>query len=636
MNRLTRNPLLFGTTVLLLSAATMYGCSDFLDNAAAPEGTLNEETLSNATGVEGSLIATYRAIEWNDGVGGAWGNAASNWVWGSVTSDDAYKGSEKDDQPNINDIEAYFWGTADAESYFNDKWRGMYEGVVRANATLRLLKEVVAKSPSEISTARQASIEGEAKFLRAHFHFEAYRMWGSVPYYKEDDTDFRKANEDTAAVLTDILGDLDAAIAKLPATQGEKGRASKWTAEAYKARVMAYKASVTHAAADWTAALTQLRKFAPGAGHPYALEASFDKVWTGFSTAENGPETILVYESSVDTDPNGNNSNYGERLNFPHSGSPFGCCGFHQPSQNLVNFYKVDGAGLPVAFTQGAGGATQAAVTLNEATAAWNSTSAVFAGGPTNLTVVDPRLDWTVGRDDVPYKDWGLHSVGWIRAPAYGGRYSPKKNAHEHTSGSEASKGWVPTQLNGVNIHIFRYADLLLLLAEAEVEAGSLANATTYVNLVRTRAGVRVQGCGTPADPALKAAADAEVAKYPQCAGDARIAVPMNDASVTWAKYNVQPYPATFASQAVGRLAVQIERRLELAMEGQRFFDLRRYGSFKKEMNDYLTIEKTRQSYYAAAGVLVEDRHRWFPLPAVQIELSKVNGTPALKQNTGW
>jgi hypothetical protein len=608
--------------VLLLSTAALYGCSDFRDNAAAPEGTRNEETLSNGTGVEGSLVATYRAIEWNEGVGGAWGNSVSNWVGGSVTSDDAYKGSEKDDQAPINDIEAYFWGTGDAEGYLNDKWRGMYEGVVRANATLRLLKEVVDKNPTELSAARQASIEGEAKFLRAHFHFEAYRMWGSIPYYKEDDLDFRKANEDTAAVLTDILADLDAAIAKLPVTQGDKGRANKWTATAYKGRVLVYKASVTRAAADWTAARDVLRSVV--AANVYGLETSYDKVWTGFSSAENGPETIFVYESSVDTDPNGNNSNYGERLNFPHSGSPFGCCGFHQPSQNLVNFYKVDGAGLPLALSN------------PSATAAWNSTSAVFVGG--NMTPVDPRLDWTVGRDDVPYKDWGLHSAGWIRAPAYGGRYSPKKNAHEHASGSEASKGWVPTQLNGVNIHIYRYADLLLMLAEAEAMTGGLAQAQTYVNQVRARAAVRVQGCGTPSDATLlKDAIAAEVAKYPQCAGDNRIAVPMGDPSVTWATYYVQPYPAGFfSSQAIAINAIQVERRLELAMEGQRFFDLRRWGNFKTVLNDYIAIEKTRQTYLNAAGVAVEDRHRWFPLPPVQIELSKVNGTPALKQNTGW
>ena len=78
---------------------------------------------------------------------------------------------------------------------------------------------------------------------------------------------------------------------------------------------------------------------------PYALETSYDKVWTGYSDEANGKETIFAYQaSSNDGETNGNNANFGERLNFPHSGSPFGCCGFHQPSQNLVNYFRVDAA----------------------------------------------------------------------------------------------------------------------------------------------------------------------------------------------------------------------------------------------------------------------------------------------------
>src|SRR5262249_16590901 len=159
-----------------------------------------------------------------------------------------------------------------------------------------------------------------------------------------------------------------------------------------------------------------------------------------------GKETILAYQASAnDGEPNGNNANYGERLNFPHSGSPFGCCGFHQPSQNLVNYFQVDANGLPLALSN----------------PNWNARHANFPAG--NLTIpVDPRLDWTVGRDGVPYKDWGKHDGGWIRAPSYGGTYSPKKNVGEKASNAESAVGWVPTQLNSVNIHIFRYADMLL------------------------------------------------------------------------------------------------------------------------------------------------------------------------------
>src|SRR5688572_20447662 len=123
MTMASRHSLVFGATLLTVAAVGIYGCSDFLNKAAEPQGTLDEQTLANKSGVEGSLIAAYRALDWTTGVGGNWGSAASNWVWGSVTSDDAYKGSEASDQPNINDIEAYHWATGDAETYLNDKWR---------------------------------------------------------------------------------------------------------------------------------------------------------------------------------------------------------------------------------------------------------------------------------------------------------------------------------------------------------------------------------------------------------------------------------------------------------------------------------------------------------------------------------
>jgi hypothetical protein len=235
---------------------------------------------------------------------------------------------------------------------------------------------------------------------------------------------------------------------------------------------------------------------------------------------------------------------------------------------------------------------------------------------------LDPRLDWTVGRDGVPYKDWGLYSSadGWVRDLANGGPYGPKKNAHEKASGAESSVGWQNTQLNSVNIHLFRYADMLLMLAEAEVEAGSLANAVTIVNEIRNRAAQRAQGPGT---------------------ATGNIAVPINDPSITWAVYKISPYPS-FPDQAYARNAVRYERRLELAMEGQRFFDLRRWGIADATLNAYINgvgggAEKSaaRRLYLAGAEPFAA-RHRWYPLPAIQIELSRVGGEERLKQNPGW
>lgn len=589
--------LTIGIASMLLVAGTIYGCEDFLNTP--PQGSLDANTLANQNGVEGSLIAAYRTLDWSTAVGGAWGSAASNWVWGSVPSDDAYKGSEATDQPPVTEIELYNWTTGQVDNeYLNGKWRAIYEGVNRANSAINLLNSVLDSDPNEISDSDAESIRGEALFLRAHYHFQGWLMWKNIPYYTEEDDDFRKPNNTGEQVITNILADLDEAISLLPETprDGELGRADAWDARAYKGRVQVY-------AGDYPGGLTTLRDVRNNG--PYELEENFHHVWTGFSDLYNGPETILAYQaSSNDGAPNGNNANYGERLNFPHSGSPFGCCGFHQPTQNLVNFFQVDANGLPISM------ATPSQTF--DANASWNNSDAEFDASAT--APIDPRLDWTVGRDGVPYKDWGEHDAGWIRQEAFGGPYSPKKNAHEQASDAESNVGWVPTQLNSVKIHIYRYADALLLLAEAEVEAGSLENAREIVNQIRTRAGAAAQGPGNDR---------------------ATIAVDPDDASITWADYEIGTYDVPWTDQAVARQAVRTERRLELAMEGQRFFDLRRWGIMENILNTYVGVEQSRRSFLSAANSLTE-RYMLYPIPTTQIELSEVDGEKRLVQNPGW
>ena len=609
MKTLLRSRLVLTATTLALIGAITYACKDFLNTEA--QGTLDQNALANRDGVEGSLIATYRMLDCNNATSDNWGCAASNWAFSSITSDDAYKGSEATDGNQIIDLELYYWANDQAMDYLNVKWQVVYEGVARANATLRLLAQVVAQKPGELTAAAASSIEGEALFLRAHYHFEAWRMWGNIPYYKEDDTDFRKPNDlgvDSVGRL--IIADLDAAIAKLPLTPrgNQLGRVTSWTAKAYKGRALVY----MH---QYAAAVTALQEVKTSG--PYLLETSFDHVWTGFPAFANGKETIFAFNASAnDGEPNGQNANWGERLNFPHSGSPFLCCGFHQPSQNLANVYAVDAVtGLPLAFTS--------PTTWNNRDLEWRASAA---------DVVDPRLDWTIGRQDVPFKDWGLHDSLWIRSISYGGRYSAKKNVHEEASGAQSRVGWQPEQTNSVHIHLYRYADLLLLLAEAQVETGDLAGAQANVNLVRARAGVAAQGCGS-SDAAT-------VARYPQCATDSRLAVPINDPTITWATYRVSQYTVAWPDAATARLAVQLERRLELALEGQRLFDLRRYGGAvaAQTMTDYLTKEATaaRRGYKAAQLPYVTPKYDLYPIPTVQIDLSKVGGVDRLVQNPNW
>ena len=631
MKKLIKSDFVTTAAVLMALGMITYACKDFLEIPA--QGAVEQPSLETKEGVEGSLIAAYRSLDCSSSSVGAWGCAASNWVWGSVTSGDAYKGSNLGDQQPINSIETMFWSVGESEGYLNQKWGQVYEGVSRANATMRLLAKVRAEQPNEISNADAASIQGEALFLRAHYHFEAYRMWGHIPYYFASDTTpvvqggYRKANDMTLiAIVNQIIADLNQAATLLPATPrgGEKGRATSWTARAYKGRVQAYGAALD--ATLWDSVLVTLT--AVKNSGIYALENSFDRVWTARQAYRNGKETIFAYQASVkDGEPNGANSNFGERLNFPHSGSHFGCCGFHQPSFNLVNFFQVDAAGLPLAIT----------------TPTWNTPSpdTNFAGGV--IRPVDPRVDWTVGRDRVPFKDWTIHARSWIRDASYSGPYSPKKNIHEQSSGGENNVGWQATQTNNVPMHLYRYADLLLLLAEAEVERGSLANAAAIVDSIRARAGRTAQGCGVTADSATNAnwaaCNDTLPAFNPALAP---MAIPLVVVSATldtlvtpWAYYKIGLY-GSFADQATARRAVHYERRLELAMEGQHFFDLRRWGGADTVLANYKSKESSRIPYLSLGTPFTLPKYQFYPIPQIQIDLSVLGGVPQLQQNPDW
>jgi len=560
------------TGIIAIFLTMLFACSeDFLNRPA--QGNLDATTLANQSGVEGNLIAAYSYL---DGQGSSGGivSATSNWVFGSVASDDAYKGSEPGDNQTTTDIEMYQWSTGNADAGFNEKWSGHYDAISRCNATLNLLYTVEG-----ISQADQDRIKGEALFLRAFFHFELWKTFKNIPYYTEEDIDFRKSNVGVDAGSL-ILADLEEAINLLPVTQAQVARINQWTAKAFKGKVQVYME-------DWGGALTTLRDVVDNG--PFALEANYHNV---FDVAHNnGPETVLAYQASVnDGTGGGENGNNPDRLNFPHSGSPFGCCGFHQASYNLVNAFKVDANGLPLLD------------------GSWND--AEIAPGD----VVDPRLDWTVGRDGVPFLDWGTHEAGWIRDRAWAGPYSIKKTVYEAAAGAASAVGWAPYQLNSLNRHLLRFADVMLLLAEAEIMApgGDLENARDLINQIRARAANSAQGpVGGP------------------------VVVPMNDASITWATYDVQPYPAAGWDAAYALQALKMERRLELGMEGHRLFDLRRWDDAITVLNDYLAVESTRIPYLGAAFTF-EERHMAYPLPITQIELSVVDGEQRLVQNPGW
>jgi hypothetical protein len=583
--------------IIFVALTVVFSCTeDFLE--IPPQNSLNSATLGNESGINASLISAYSMLDGWDGDwgNGPWGGQGSNWLFGDITSDDAYKGTEPTDGPQWESIENLIWTTQDGDN--NIKFRTDYQAISRANATIALVNTVPG-----LTDDFKKRIAAEAKVLRAHYHFDMYKIFKYIPYYKETDTDFKKSNVDAGGnfidPIDDIIQDFTEAAADLPTTQSERGRVTKGTALAYLGKALLYDKQYAAAKAAFDQVVTS---------GVYGLQDNYHNI---FSTlAENGDgtkrESLFAFQASVnDGVDDGQNGNFPDRLTFPHAGSPFGCCGFRQPSQNLVNAFKTDAVtGLPLFST-------------------YNNT--ILTTPASNTDNVDPRLDWTVARLGVPVLNWsGDYSLTWVRAPGYAGEFSNKKNLYHDGAGESSGTSWVPTQLSSVNVQLIRYSDVLLMLAECEVELGNLATAMGYVNQVRTRAAKTAQG------PKQSNVANIAQNLNPLVAGISTTVTP-------WATYKIGLY-TSFPDAAFARQAVQWERRLELAIEGHRFFDLRRWGIAKATMNAYFAVEKDRRSHIQKAidAGGYQDKHDLYPLPQLQIDLSSKDKVPQLKQVPGW
>jgi starch-binding outer membrane protein, SusD/RagB family len=567
---------------------TIFACKkSFLERP--PEGSFSETNLANAKGIGTTIIAAYALLDgwsdngWNNAAGNPWPVAGSNWVWGSVTSDDAYPGSQPNDQPSVESANRYDFAAGDP--YYRAKFQQCYAGVGKTNVSIRLINAATDLTPAE-----KGQLAGEAKFLRAHYHFDAYKMWINIPFIDENITEYRQKNDvDVFPKIEQDFKDAIAGLAEVSSTSS--GRATKGAAQAYLARAYMFVGKYAEAKPLLQAVIT---------GNKYSLVNNFHDNFD--ASKQNNTEMLFAYKASVnDGAGESANGNWGDRLNNPHGNAPVTqCCGFHQPSQNLINAYKTDASGLPL-FT-----------TFNNAN---------FNQATDN---VDPRLDWTAGRTGIPYMDWGPHQNDWVRDGGYCGFFAPRKNVfHKGQAGTlSTASGW-STAPNAIDIPFIRYSDVLLMAAECEIETnGDLTLARTYINRVRARAGKFVQGAGTN-EATISAALPAPVAN-------------VVSGSVNSTNYRVGEYTAAFANQAEARRALRWERRLELAMEGYRFFDLRRWNDLQT-LTDFLTVESTRRvQLYSGTQQPTATKLKYFPLPAVEIDLSKIDGVAQLKQNTGY
>jgi len=568
---------------------------DFLEKPAL--GALDPTLVANKAGVEALLIGAYAALDGQgNGAaitgGGQWEAAPTNWIYGSVAGGDAHKGSSGSDQPAINAIANFI--TDPSNGFVNTKWRAMYEGISRTNSVLTLLAE--AKDISEDDAKRLAA---EARFLRGHYYFELKKMFNMVPWIDETTTDINQPNN--VDIWPNIEADFKFAMENLPNSQAQVGRANKWAAAAYLGKTYMYE----HEFADAKTIFDEvIGSGVTSNGLKYGLVDRFKDNFD--ASAENNKESVFAIQMVANDGTNTiSNANQGEMLNYPYN-SPFRCCGFYQPTLDLANSYQTDAQGLPLVESYNADPLKNDQGVSSDVTFTPDQQS------------VDPRLDWTVGRRGIPFLDWGLHpGQAWIREQNTAGPYSAKKHIYWQATADTYSDqhSWAPG--SAINVLIIRFADVLLMAAEAEAQLGNLEQAQTYVDMVRARAAKPENIVYQYVDPSKPLA---------------------GFSSTPAATYNVAAYPTGYFA-GLGKdqalRAIYFERKLELALEGHRFFDLVRWGIAEEELNEFFAYE----------GAIIPDvrgakftagTNEYYPIPQRQIDLQTINGVSTLTQNPGY
>lgn len=570
--------------LVLTVPVALYACKkSFLE--VAPQGVLDEATLSTEKGVNKILLSAYAMLDGHDGglnIGGEWGSGGSNFVFGSMAGGEANRGSTPGDQsPNMTNALRHDY--APNNGALNDKWKAYYEGIKRCNTTLEVLAKVAG-----VSDAAKNNIAGQAKFLRAWYHFQARITFGKVPFMDEE-ADVALASGAIAGVSNSedifpkIVADAKFAYENLPALQDAKGRANKWAAGALYGKILMF-------TKDFPTAKTVLADVVTSGTTPsgthYDLAANYDD---NFNVEfENNPEAIFAFQSSAQDNAGARNANWGDNLNQP---AQIGGAGFFCPTFYFTNSFKTDANGLPVANPQ------NTAVLDPNGT---DPTAGAAAGYTQYSGNVDTRLDWTVGRNGVPFHDWGTFATTWQRDRTAGPFAGKKIMIRQAQVGAVHDASiWFSSGGTALNITYLRFSDVLLLLAEAEIEAGSLSNAFNLINRVRNRA------------------KNTRVVTFP----------------ATYGTPATQPYTTVFANQDDARKAVRLERLLELGMEGHRFFDLVRWGTAPAELTAFYNYEQAIP--YQTFGDLSPKptytggpQQDYYAIPQQQIDLSNGFITP--------
>lgn len=554
----------------LAGSLTLTSCNDFLDYK--PTAVVDEDKAFSDP--ESMVNSAYAML------GDCWYQFPFNlWPYGDVTSDDCLKGGSGVNDTDYHPFEVWTNLTSTIGP-LDELWYRLYAAVSRCNRALVSLEKNGNDKLGEATTRERIA---EVKFLRAHFYYKLITVFRKIPWIDEEvfKTNAQEQTHNDAftyeQLFDKIIADFKLAYDVLPEIQKEGGRINKIAAASYLAKCYLQLAwgdgyekttGISHIKADYMQKVVDYTDVVSKSRYGY-LEDYGDIFLPEY---KNSKESIFSIQCSDYKDDNTTfgRGNWSNTLN--------GCwgiwsCGwdFHKPSQNLVDAFKTRD-GLPE-FDD------------------FDKTPAHPVNGQPNTQKWDPRLFHTVGMPTFPYKyekEYTLTKDNSRNPSAYG-YYTSLKEVPQRSKGETYNNPW---QAFAMNEYMFRYTDVMLMRAEALIETGRLADAKAIINAIRQRAANSVN------KHIAYAADQCEIALYPD---------------------------SYFQDKATARKCLRWERRLELAMEHERFFDLRRWGIASETLNRYFKNEMnseydgTKFAQYYKDARFTPDKNEFFPVPYNQM-----------------
>lgn len=561
---------IIASIISLGATIALTGCNDFID--VPPTGVIDGELAYSQP--DKMVNAAYASL------GDCWFSYPFNlWPYGDLGSDDCLKGGGGTTDTGYHPME--IWSTlTSTPGELDELWYRLYCNISRCNRALVALEE----HGVETLGAETAKIRtGEVHFLRGHSYFKLLTMFRQIPWIDEEV--FRNNTQEQTPnnqytyeeLFAKVIHEFELAYNALPDEQADGGRANRIAAAAYLAKCYltiawgdGYEATdgVAFINRDYMEKVEEYTRVVENSRYDY-LEDFGDIFLPEY---ENSKESVFAVQTSQYTEDNTRfgRANWSIMLN--------GCwgmwsCGwdFHKPSQNLVNAYKTEN-GLPMFDSY---------ADVNEYPVLGSASSVKW----------DPRLFHTVGMPTFPYKYESeyMMTTDNSRTPNTYGFYTSLKEVPQRSKGETFDGSW---QAFATNDYVFRYTDVMLMRAEALIELDRLEDARKIINDIRQRAANSI------------------------------------DKHIAYAKEfcDIALYPTTyFADKETARKCLRWERRLEMAMESSRYFDLRRWGIASEVLNNYFAYESKSSYEGVSYGQYYQDarytagKNEFYPIPYNQL-----------------